>query len=360
VQQSASVEDASRSVEFRCPTPGTVIEYNTGAVLTFSTGSGFVCSYSDTTGNRAKYAGFGDDAALLRVGLDRLWPLAMGAHQEMTASPGSASSASVGGVVERFTVLRREVVAVPAGTFYAVVVEQDEGTSGGIQAQEAKRLFWWAPELGLVVKSTYQLVRDARWAQSVPTTIVPGDYMAVRISAPGQVPAGPVQSAAVPAPATPPAPPAAAAVAPLPAANTAPAPAPSSTSLPVETIRFEQRGGVFLLPVQINGRITLDFILDSGSADVSVPADVVLTLIRTGTVSDRDFTGTRTYVMADGSKLPGQTFTLHELRIGDHVIRNVAASVAPVQARPLLGQSFLSKLPTWTIDNKQHALIIGQ
>ena len=45
-------------------------------------------------------------------------------------------------------------------------------------------------------------------------------------------------------------------------------------------------GGVYVVPVLINNAITLDFIVDSGAADVSIPADVVMTLMRTGTIKD--------------------------------------------------------------------------
>ena len=48
-----------------------------------------------------------------------------------------------------------------------------------------------------------------------------------------------------------------------------------------ETIPLEAQGGTLLVPVLINGRITLDFTVDSGAADVSIPADVVSTLNRT-------------------------------------------------------------------------------
>lgn len=34
---------------------------------------------------------------------------------------------------------------------------------------------------------------------------------------------------------------------------------------------------------------------DSGAADVSIPADVVMTLMRTGTLRPGDFLGTQTY-----------------------------------------------------------------
>src|SRR5208337_2315877 len=59
------------------------------------------------------------------------------------------------------------------------------------------------------------------------------------------------------------------------------------------------------------------------------------------------------------SEQESKRFLLHEVRVGDHVVRNVIANVAPVKGDPLLGQSFLSKLPAWTIDNQHHALVLN-
>ena len=56
-----------------------------------------------------------------------------------------------------------------------------------------------------------------------------------------------------------------------------------------ETVPMVGDGGTFKVPVAINGQLTLDFIVDSGAADVSIPADVVLTLVRTGTLAESDF-----------------------------------------------------------------------
>ena len=71
-----------------------------------------------------------------------------------------------------------------------------------------------------------------------------------------------------------------------------------------------------------------------------------------------DFIGTGKYILADGSEQPSERFVVHELRVGNHVMRNVIANVAPVKGDPLLGQSFLSKLPAWAIDNTRHALVL--
>jgi hypothetical protein len=44
------------------------------------------------------------------------------------------------------------------------------------------------------------------------------------------------------------------------------------------TLKFE--GGTYVVPVLINGKITLEFTLDCGAAEVSIPADVFGTLQR--------------------------------------------------------------------------------
>jgi hypothetical protein len=126
-----------------------------------------------------------------------------------------------------------------------------------------------------------------------------------------------------------------------------------------ETIQLEQRGGAYTIPVRINGAIILPFLIDTGSAEVVIPEDVFLTLLRSGTVSKNDFIEPGTYVLADGSEQSSDRFILHEVRVGDHIVRNVIANVAPVKGDPLLGQSFLAKLPAWTIDNTRHVLVLN-
>ena len=63
-------------------------------------------------------------------------------------------------------------------------------------------------------------------------------------------------------------------------------------------------GGTFAVPVTINNQLTLKFVIDSGASDVSIPTDVVSTLVRTGTIADTDFLGSQTYKLADGSTVP--------------------------------------------------------
>ena len=123
-------------------------------------------------------------------------------------------------------------------------------------------------------------------------------------------------------------------------------------------VSLKKDGGTFGVPIEINGALTLDFIVDSGAADVSVPIDVFSTLLRAGTIQDSDVIGKETYVMADGSTSTLVTFTIRSLKVGDKVIENVRGSVAPSGGILLLGQSFLERFKSWSVDNVNHQLVL--
>ena len=113
-----------------------------------------------------------------------------------------------------------------------------------------------------------------------------------------------------------------------------PKPPSAEKSTPSASISVPMRmeGGTYVVPVLINDAITLDFVVDSGAADVSIPADVVMTLMRTGTLKEADFLGEKTYVLADGSKVPSQTFRIRSLKVGNKVLENVPAALLPCRA----------------------------
>jgi uncharacterized protein YecT (DUF1311 family) len=73
-------------------------------------------------------------------------------------------------------------------------------------------------------------------------------------------------------------------------------------------IPLEFTGGIYVVPVLINGVLPLRFNVDSGAADVSIPADVFLTLVRTGTIGKEDYIGTGKYHLADGSVVDSDRF----------------------------------------------------
>lgn len=126
--------------------------------------------------------------------------------------------------------------------------------------------------------------------------------------------------------------------------------APSSASFP--STKFSISGGTPQIPVLINDRLTLDFVIDSGASDVSIPSDVALTLVRTGTIAQSDFLGKSDYSLADGSTTSASIVNIRSLSVGGVTVRNVTASVANVAGPLLLGESFLTRLPKWTVNNQ--------
>jgi hypothetical protein len=144
--------------------------------------------------------------------------------------------------------------------------------------------------------------------------------------------------------------------APIPIASTSTAPRTSDTGR--TAVALTPSGGTLTVPVVINGALQLGFVIDSGAADVVVPIDVVMTLLRTGTLRDGDFLGSQTYVLADGSRLPSRQFRIRSLKVGDTVLQDVTGSVSPVSGEPLLGQSFLGRFHSWSIDNSRGVLVL--
>ena len=125
-----------------------------------------------------------------------------------------------------------------------------------------------------------------------------------------------------------------------------------------ESIPLVHDRGALEVPVVINGTISLNFTIDSGASDVSIPENVFVSLTRTGTVSQQDFLGKRAYKLADGSTKVSQRFRIRSLRVGTLELRDVSASVVPSAGVLLLGQSFLSRLKSWSIDNERQVLLI--
>lgn len=127
-----------------------------------------------------------------------------------------------------------------------------------------------------------------------------------------------------------------------------------------ESIPLINTHGALEVPVVINGKISLNFTIDSGATDVSIPATVFSTLTRDGTVTSEDFLDKRIYKLADGSGELSQRFRIRSLRVGKLEVRDVIASVGDSGGFLLLGQSFLSRLKTWSIDNERQTLLITE
>jgi len=133
------------------------------------------------------------------------------------------------------------------------------------------------------------------------------------------------------------------------------APAASSTT----RIALRKDGGVYVVPVSMNGTVSMEFIVDSGATDVNIPAGVYQKMLKAGTIQESDALGFQSYKMADGTSERVPLIRIRALKIGNVVVKDVVASVAGEDAVALLGQSFLERFASWSVDNGGHALVLS-
>ena len=123
-------------------------------------------------------------------------------------------------------------------------------------------------------------------------------------------------------------------------------------------IALEPLNGVYVVPGVINGVMNAKFLVDTGASLVGLPAGVVKSLVDSGFIAQSDFLGERTFRIANGSTMQAQALRIRSLQVGNVVVENVEASVMPDNAPLLLGQSFLTRLKSWSMDTTAHTLTI--
>ena len=138
------------------------------------------------------------------------------------------------------------------------------------------------------------------------------------------------------------------------AATTPPPAAATTISVPMT-----KDGGVYVVPVSANGSAPFVCIVDSGASDVNIPESVFRKLVRAGSVTEADYVGTQDYTLADGSSSRGRTYRIKSLKVGDVVVHNVVASVGGDESSGLLGQSFLERFRSWSLNNTNHTLVLS-
>jgi clan AA aspartic protease (TIGR02281 family) len=126
-----------------------------------------------------------------------------------------------------------------------------------------------------------------------------------------------------------------------------------------QIVAVEPHAGAFVVPVVLNGVLTAKFIVDSGAADVSITEDMVSALMKSGTMTGADLLGSKTYMLADGTMHQGKIYRMASIRIGGMVMENVTVRIAAGKSSLLLGQSFLRRLKSWSMDNARQVLIIN-
>ena len=123
----------------------------------------------------------------------------------------------------------------------------------------------------------------------------------------------------------------------------------------VISIKYEEMGGVKVIPVKING-ITLSMIFDTGCSGIHMSLNELSLLAKNGVFTEDDIIGSQYSSIADGSIVENGVINIKEIVIGDSengiVLRNKEASVSNNLTAPiLLGNEVLDELATIEVDN---------
>lgn len=174
-----SLEAVAQTAQFKCPAPGTIVEFSDGQRTTWVGQEGKFCRLQQKgrDGTEAARNWFAPAAILTAAGSQTwadqlkpwtLWPLAVG--KKITArydGPGTNPGFS-GSWAHTITVEKFEKITVKAGTFdtFVVAFEQD-GISHRLKSTFRQ---WYAPEPGVSVKFDFnenQLTKISAEAVSI-------------------------------------------------------------------------------------------------------------------------------------------------------------------------------------------------
>ncbi len=109
-------------------------------------------------------------------------------------------------------------------------------------------------------------------------------------------------------------------------------------------IKMTSIGGVYQIPCYVNG-VKMNFIVDTGAANVTISLTEAAFLAKKGYLSKEDVIGESYAQLADGKVIPNTEINLHSIEIEGIVITDVKAVIIENTTAPLLlGQSVLKKL----------------
>lgn len=125
-----------------------------------------------------------------------------------------------------------------------------------------------------------------------------------------------------------------------------------------QVIKLERNeGDLFITECELNGKVKVRVMLDSGCSTTTIPSYVAMTLYESGTLTNEDFIGYRTYILADGSEVQNAVVKLKSIKIGDRVFEDIEVSINSGKGSALLlGQNVLSQFCKITLDYDKNEL----
>ncbi len=123
-------------------------------------------------------------------------------------------------------------------------------------------------------------------------------------------------------------------------------------------VPLSHEGGVLMLDGVVNGSLHVEFVVDSGAGDMSIPEEVMRELKLSRIVTEKDYIGTGRYILADGRAVELPQYNIKTITVGEVTALNVQSSVSPNNSPPLLGQTFFKKFKSWRVDNIRDRLYL--
>jgi hypothetical protein len=116
-------------------------------------------------------------------------------------------------------------------------------------------------------------------------------------------------------------------------------------------------GNVYEVNVTLNDVLKLDMIFDTGASEVYFTPDIVMTLIKTKTITEDDLLEGGVFVDANGNVNKAIRFNLKSMLIGNTKIENIPCGVSKnVDGSNLLGLSALKKLGKFEFDFRNSSI----
>lgn len=116
-------------------------------------------------------------------------------------------------------------------------------------------------------------------------------------------------------------------------------------------------GNVYEVNVTLNNVLKLDMIFDTGASEVYFTPDIVMTLIKTKTITEDDLLEGGVFVDANGNVNKAIRFNLKSMLIGNTKIENIPCGVSKnVDGSNLLGLSALKKLGKFEFDFRNSSI----
>lgn len=114
--------------------------------------------------------------------------------------------------------------------------------------------------------------------------------------------------------------------------------------------------GLYYFPADINGD-SLEFLFDTGASTVCLPQAVADSMLERRILDPEDLDGPVNNSMADGSVLKGIRFNIRSLVLGGVELVDVDGIITNVK-KPIIGQSVLKKVKSYSFDTDRHKLTI--